>query len=172
MAHFAMSIAPWIWIEKRFFERVSQRRLCRESRAKNVSLSQSLSLVSSFPCLTNSPFFAEEFHFEIPRRFRHLSFYLHDENKSDPEKALGKVAIKREDLNKYHGKDHWFPISAVGEDSEVQGKIHFSIKIDHVLSSKTGLTTEKLAVRWVRRRKWYRISVNESIRQTNIVTHT
>ena len=95
-----------------------------------------------------SPFFAEEFHFEVPRRFRHLAFYVCDkENKTGPGKALGKVAIRREDLNKYNGKDHWMPVYAVNEDSEVEGKIHLSIKIDHVISSKTGLMTEKLAVR-------------------------
>lgn len=47
----------------------------------------------------------------------------------------------------YNGKDHWMPITPVDEDSEVEGKIHLSIKIDHVISSKTGLLTEKLAVR-------------------------
>ena len=98
--------------------------------------------------LACSPFFAEEFHFEVPRRFRVLAFYVCDkESKSAAGKSLGKVAIKREDLHKYSGKDHWMPICPVDEDSEVEGKMHVSIKIDHVISSKTGLTNEKLAVR-------------------------
>lgn len=84
----------------------------------------------------------------MPRRFRKLAVYVCDkENRAAPGKALGKVAIKREDLNQYNGKDHWIPISAVDEDSEVEGKVHLSIKLDHVISSKTGSTTEKLAVR-------------------------
>lgn len=36
------------------------------------------------------------------------------------DKVLGKVAIKREDLHKYNGKDYWFPIINVDADSEVQ----------------------------------------------------
>jgi Ras GTPase-activating protein 2 len=41
------------------------------------------------------------------------------------------------------------PIQVVDEDSEVEGRIHFSIKFDHVISSRTGETSEKLAVRSV-----------------------
>lgn len=34
--------------------------------------------------------------------------------------SSGKVAVKKEDLQKYHGKDHWFPLHSVSADSEVQ----------------------------------------------------
>ena len=36
------------------------------------------------------------------------------------DKIIGKVSIKKDDLNKYHGKDQWFPITLVDADSEVQ----------------------------------------------------
>lgn len=34
--------------------------------------------------------------------------------------CLGKVAVKKEDLQKYHGKDTWFQLHPVSADSEVQ----------------------------------------------------
>lgn len=68
-----------------------------------------------------SPFFGEEFQFEVPRRFRYLSVYVYDRDRHlKQDKVLGKVAIKREDLHTYHNKDHWFPIVPVDADSEVQ----------------------------------------------------
>ena len=37
--------------------------------------------------------------------------------------AIGKVCIRRKELYKYHGKEHWFPLSHVDADSEVQVNI-------------------------------------------------
>lgn len=34
--------------------------------------------------------------------------------------CIGKVAVKKEDLQKYHGKDTWFQLQPVSADSEVQ----------------------------------------------------
>jgi hypothetical protein len=68
-----------------------------------------------------SPFFGEEFQFDVPRPFRYLSVYVYDRDRHlKQDKVLGKVAIKREDLHTYHNKDHWFPILPVDADSEVQ----------------------------------------------------
>lgn len=68
-----------------------------------------------------SPFFGEEFEFEVPRKFRYLSVYVYDRDRpSKNDRMLGKVAIKREDLNAFHNKDHWFPIRPITLDSEVQ----------------------------------------------------
>lgn len=68
-----------------------------------------------------SPFFGEEFQFEIPRKFRYLSVYVYDRDRpSKHDRMLGKVAIKREDLQAFHNKDHWFPIRPITLDSEVQ----------------------------------------------------
>uniref|UniRef100_A0A8C9BLR9 RAS p21 protein activator 2 n=1 Tax=Phocoena sinus TaxID=42100 RepID=A0A8C9BLR9_PHOSS len=45
-----------------------------------------------------SPFFSEEFYFEIPRTFQYLSFYVYDKNVLQRDLRIGKVAIKKEDL--------------------------------------------------------------------------
>lgn len=75
---------------------------------------------------TLNPFFGEEYQFEIPRRFRYLSVYVYDRDKT--EKVIGKVALKRDELTCYNNKDHWFPLRCVDADSEVQGKCHFSVR--------------------------------------------
>lgn len=68
-----------------------------------------------------SPFFSEDFQFEVPRRFRYLSVYIYDRDRSlKQDKVIGKVAVKREELHSYHSKDNWFPILPVDADSEVQ----------------------------------------------------
>ncbi|KAI1285888.1 Ras GTPase-activating protein 3 [Halotydeus destructor] len=97
---------------------------------------------------TLNPFYGEEFQFEIPRRFRYLAFYLIDKERSvnGRDKVLGKVAVKRDELNSYHGKDHWFQITPVDADSEVQGKIHVEIKM-HEFVKPSGSPNQKLAVR-------------------------
>lgn len=85
-----------------------------------------------------SPFFGEEFQFDVPRKFRYLSIYVYDRDRHlKQDKILGKVAIKREELNSYHNKDHWFAIRPVDADSEVQGKANIEIKFDPVLD-RTG----------------------------------
>ncbi|XP_023236905.1 ras GTPase-activating protein 3-like [Centruroides sculpturatus] len=98
---------------------------------------------------TLSPFFGEEFQFEVPRKFRNLSLYVYDRERAvNKDKVLGKVAIKREELHKYHGKDHWFPILPVDANSEVQGKAHIEIKSDFFpKSSGSGTYMQRLTVR-------------------------
>lgn len=47
--------------------------------------------------------------------------YIYDRDRHlKQDKVLGKVAVKRDDLNTYHNKDHWFLIRPVDADSEVQ----------------------------------------------------
>lgn len=78
-----------------------------------------------------SPFFGEEFQFEVPRRFRYLSIYVFDRDKHlKQDKVLGKVAIKREDLQQYNNKDHWFELRPVDADSEVQGKAYIELTLE------------------------------------------
>ncbi|CAH1118062.1 unnamed protein product [Phaedon cochleariae] len=78
-----------------------------------------------------SPFFGEEFQFEVPRDFRFISVYVFDRDKHlKQDKILGKVAIKREQLASYNNKDHWFPMKAVDADSEVQGKANIEIRFE------------------------------------------
>lgn len=80
---------------------------------------------------TLSPFFGEEYQFEIPRKFRYLSVYVWDRDKHlKQDKAIGKIAIKREELHKYNHKDHWFALQPVDADSEVQGMAHIHVNIE------------------------------------------
>ncbi|XP_054271114.1 GTPase-activating protein [Macrosteles quadrilineatus] len=90
---------------------------------------------------TLNPFFGEEFQFSVPRRFRYLSVYVYDRDKTD--KVVGKVAIKREDLQTYHNKDHWFPIRPVNPNTEVQGKAHLEVKFEETVDAGV----ERLSVR-------------------------
>ncbi|XP_076388798.1 ras GTPase activating protein 1 isoform X3 [Megachile rotundata] len=93
---------------------------------------------------TLSPFFGEEFQFEVPRKFRYLGIYVYDRDRHlKQDKILGKVAIKREDLAKYHNKEHWFPLGPVDADSEVQGKAHLEL----ALQPQSGHVQSKLTVR-------------------------
>lgn len=91
-----------------------------------------------------SPFFGEEFQFEIPRRFRFVSVYVFDRDRHlKQDKVLGKVAIKREDLASYNNKDHWFPIKAVDADSEVQGKANIEIHFENTFSKNRQYSSNK-----------------------------
>uniref|UniRef100_A0A8C3SHC3 RAS p21 protein activator 3 n=1 Tax=Chelydra serpentina TaxID=8475 RepID=A0A8C3SHC3_CHESE len=66
------------------------------------------------------PFYGEDFYCEIPRSFRHLSFYIFDRDVFRRDSIIGKVAIQKEDLQKYHNRDTWFQLQHVDADSEVQ----------------------------------------------------
>lgn len=80
---------------------------------------------------TLSPFFGEEYQFEIPRKFRYLAVYVWDRDKHlKQDKPIGKIAIKREELHVYNHKDHWFALQPVDADSEVQGMAHIQVGID------------------------------------------
>uniref|UniRef100_A0A671Q9T8 RAS p21 protein activator 3 n=2 Tax=Sinocyclocheilus anshuiensis TaxID=1608454 RepID=A0A671Q9T8_9TELE len=92
------------------------------------------------------PFYGEDFYCEIPRSFRHLSFYIFDRDVFRRDSSIGKVAVKKEDLQKYHGKDHWFPLQPVCADSEVQGKVHLELRLSEVITD-SGVVCHKLATR-------------------------
>ncbi|KAF4119169.1 ras GTPase-activating protein 3 isoform X2 [Onychostoma macrolepis] len=92
------------------------------------------------------PFYGEDFYCEIPRTFRHLSFYIFDRDVFRRDSSIGKVAVKKEDLQKYHGKDHWFPLQPVCADSEVQGKVHLELRLSEVITD-SGVVCHKLATR-------------------------
>ncbi|KAG9348213.1 hypothetical protein JZ751_001948 [Albula glossodonta] len=65
------------------------------------------------------PFYGEDFYFEIPRPFQYLSFYVYAKSVFR-DLPVGKVAIRKEDLCKYSGKEHWFCLQPVDPNSEVQ----------------------------------------------------
>lgn len=46
------------------------------------------------------------------------------------DKAIGKIAIKREELHMYNHKDHWFSLRQVDSDSEVQGMAHIEVQFE------------------------------------------
>uniref|UniRef100_A0A8C2TA57 RAS p21 protein activator 2 n=1 Tax=Coturnix japonica TaxID=93934 RepID=A0A8C2TA57_COTJA len=81
-----------------------------------------------------SPYFGEEFLFEIPRTFQWLSFYIYDKSVLQKDLRIGKVAIKKEDLCKYTGKENWFTLQPVDSNSEVQGKVHLELKLNELIT--------------------------------------
>lgn len=82
-----------------------------------------------------SPYFGEEFQFEVPREFRFLSIYVFDRDRQyKQDRVLGKVAIHREELKNYN-MDHWFALKPVDADSEVQGQAHIEIIFKSELES-------------------------------------
>ncbi|XP_017777247.1 PREDICTED: GTPase-activating protein isoform X2 [Nicrophorus vespilloides] len=123
--------------------------VCRDVYC-TLSLDQEVIFRTSTIEKTLSPFFGEEFQFEVPRKFRYLSVYLYDRDRHlKQDKVLGKVAIKREELAPYNNKDHWFPIRPVDADSEVQGKANIEIKFEPLLSrnNSTYSSKKRLSVR-------------------------
>lgn len=93
---------------------------------------------------TLSPFFGEEYYFKIPRRFRYLSVYVWDRDRHlKQDKPIGKIAIRREELQMYNHKDHWFSLRPVDADSEVQGMARVELQFedttyDHIDLSSGG----------------------------------
>ncbi|KAK2573278.1 Ras GTPase-activating protein 3 [Acropora cervicornis] len=69
----------------------------------------------------------KDVHFEVPRNFRTLSFYLFDTDLIGKDTVLGKVAIKKDIVQNYH-TDTWLPLVHVEPDTEVQGRINLEIK--------------------------------------------
>uniref|UniRef100_A0A8C6YXN2 Ras GTPase-activating protein 3 n=1 Tax=Nothoprocta perdicaria TaxID=30464 RepID=A0A8C6YXN2_NOTPE len=92
------------------------------------------------------PFYGEDFYCEIPRTFRHLSFYIFDRDVFRRDSIIGKVAIQKEDLQKYHNRDTWFQLQHVDADSEVQGKVHLELRLSEVITD-TGVVCHKLVTR-------------------------
>uniref|UniRef100_A0A7N9CV53 Ras GTPase-activating protein 2 n=1 Tax=Macaca fascicularis TaxID=9541 RepID=A0A7N9CV53_MACFA len=100
--------------------------------------------VYTFPFLS-SPFFSEEFYFEIPRTFQYLSFYVYDKNVLQRDLRIGKVAIKKEDLCHHSGKETWFSLQPVDSNSEVQGKVHLELKLNELIT-ENGTVCQQLVV--------------------------
>ncbi|XP_077344694.1 ras GTPase-activating protein 2 isoform X2 [Lithobates pipiens] len=81
-----------------------------------------------------NPFYGEDFYFEIPRAFQNLSFYIYDKNLLQRDLRIGKVAIKKDDLFRYNGKEPWFPLQPIDSNSEVQGKVHLELKLNELIT--------------------------------------
>ncbi|XP_061638926.1 ras GTPase-activating protein 2 isoform X1 [Phyllopteryx taeniolatus] len=81
-----------------------------------------------------SPFYGEDFYFEIPRPFQCLSFYIYAKSVFQRDLPVGKVSIRKDDLCKYKGKEHWFSLQPVDPNSEVQGKVHLEMRLNEVIT--------------------------------------
>lgn len=112
-------------------------------------------ILSSF---VYSPFYGEDFFFEIPRPFQFLSFYVYAKGVFQRDLPVGKshswtrdvtglsrvdllwfhivlfyfpgkVSIRKDDLCKYSGKDDWFNLQPVDPNTEVQVFLFFFVDI-------------------------------------------
>uniref|UniRef100_A0A665T569 RAS p21 protein activator 2 n=1 Tax=Echeneis naucrates TaxID=173247 RepID=A0A665T569_ECHNA len=93
-----------------------------------------------------SPFYGEDFYFEIPRPFQCLSFYVYAKAVFQRDLPVGKVSIRKDDLCKYSGKEHWLSLQPVDPNSEVQGKVHLEMRLNEVIT-ENGSVTQHLLVR-------------------------
>ncbi|XP_017279421.1 ras GTPase-activating protein 2 isoform X3 [Kryptolebias marmoratus] len=93
-----------------------------------------------------SPFYGEDFYFEIPRPFQCLSFYVYAKGVFQRDLPVGKVSIRKDDLCKYSGKENWFSLQPVDPNSEVQGKVHLEMRLNEVIT-ENGSTGQQLLVR-------------------------
>lgn len=69
----------------------------------------------------HSPFWSEDFTFDVPREFHTLAFYVYEKDRlKRSENILGKVQFRKDELKQCEGKDRWFPLVNVDADTEVQ----------------------------------------------------
>ncbi|XP_056139267.1 ras GTPase-activating protein 2 [Lampris incognitus] len=94
-----------------------------------------------------SPFYGEDFYFEIPRPFQCLSFYIYAKSVFQRDLPVGKVSIRKEDLCRYIGKEHWFGLQPVDPNSEVQGKVHLEMRLNNLITADNGSICQQLLVR-------------------------
>ncbi|XP_031429662.1 ras GTPase-activating protein 2 isoform X3 [Clupea harengus] len=95
---------------------------------------------------TLSPFYGEDFYFEIPRPFQCLSFYVYFKSVFQRDLPVGKVSIRKEDLSKISGKENWFTLQPVDPNSQVQGKVHLEMKLNELIT-ENGSLAQQLSVR-------------------------
>ncbi|XP_038123915.1 ras GTPase-activating protein 2 [Cyprinodon tularosa] len=93
-----------------------------------------------------TPFYGEDFFFEIPRPFQFLSFYVYAKGVFQRDLPVGKVSIRKDDLCKYSGKDDWFNLQPVDPNTEVQGKVHLEMRLNEVITDN-GSTGQHLLVK-------------------------
>ncbi|XP_071950386.1 ras GTPase-activating protein 3-like isoform X2 [Antedon mediterranea] len=98
---------------------------------------------------TDCPFWAEECDFGVAKKFRILGFYVYEKDRliKRLENIVGKVALRRDELHKYHGREQWLPLTLVDQDSEVQGKVHVEIRCGETLNGDNGTSVNKVSVR-------------------------
>nr|XP_019950456.1 PREDICTED: ras GTPase-activating protein 2-like [Paralichthys olivaceus] len=120
-----------------------QRDLCTFC---TISLDQEEVLRTKVFDKSVSPFYGEDFYFEIPRPFQCLSFYVYAKSVFPRDPAVGKVSIRKDELCKYSGKEDWFSLQPVDPNSEVQGKVHLEMRLNEVIA-ENGSGGQHLLVR-------------------------
>ncbi|XP_041919616.1 ras GTPase-activating protein 2 isoform X1 [Alosa sapidissima] len=95
---------------------------------------------------TLSPFYGEDFYFEIPRPFQCLSFYVYSKSVFQRDLPVGKVSIRKEDLCKISGRENWFTLQPVDPNSQVQGKVHLEMRLNELIT-ENGSLGQQLSVR-------------------------
>uniref|UniRef100_A0A8C5CTJ2 RAS p21 protein activator 2 n=1 Tax=Gadus morhua TaxID=8049 RepID=A0A8C5CTJ2_GADMO len=93
-----------------------------------------------------SPFYGEDFFFEIPRPFQYLSFYIYAKGSFQRDLPVGKVSIRKKDLYQHSGKEQWFSLQPVDPNSEVQGKVHLEMRLSELITDN-GPGCQQLLVR-------------------------
>lgn len=152
-----------VWILHVTLDKINKTKNCLFFIQNVISFSSSNAVFVAVLCLESlvwlwltvsvlcfSPFYGEDFYFEIPRPFQCLSFYVYAKTmfqirdlpvgqylsplfclmyKTNTQCTcqlkiayvfVGKVAIRKEDLYKYCGKENWFHLQPVDPNSEVQ----------------------------------------------------
>ncbi|VDP16186.1 unnamed protein product [Soboliphyme baturini] len=72
---------------------------------------------------SSNPFFGDEFHYEVPRKFRLLSFYLFDQYSGRIARHLGRITFRKQDIVKYSGSERWYHLKPLNRHLDVTGKI-------------------------------------------------
>ncbi|CAB1347750.1 unnamed protein product [Coregonus sp. 'balchen'] len=85
-----------------------------------------------------SPFYSEDFYFEIPRPFQCLSFYVFAKGVFQRDLPVGKVSIRKEELCKFSGKEHCTHLH--------RGKVHLEMRLNELII-ENGSMCQQLLVR-------------------------
>ncbi|KRY72517.1 Ras GTPase-activating protein 3 [Trichinella pseudospiralis] len=119
--------------------------------ARNLSLRQGSSAMDHFVCCvikldseeifrssttakTTNPFFGDDFHFEVQKKFRLLSFYLFDHYPGRVARPLGRITFCKDDIFRYSGVERWFPLKPISRHSE--GKVCLELSYEYTNDSK------------------------------------
>ncbi|KRZ95114.1 Ras GTPase-activating protein 3, partial [Trichinella sp. T8] len=91
---------------------------------------------SSTTAKTTNPFFGDDFHFEVQKKFRLLSFYLFDHYPGRVARPLGRITFCKDDIFRYSGVERWFPLKPISRHSDVIGKVCLELSYEYTKDSK------------------------------------
>ncbi|KHJ47441.1 PH domain protein [Trichuris suis] len=87
---------------------------------------------TSVAAKTPNPYFGEDLHFELQKKFRLLSFYLFDHYSGRAARPLGKITFRKEDIAKYSDQERWFNLQPLNGNSDVIGKVCLEISCERL----------------------------------------